>query len=267
MTHPTRSLFPGLATHSSGRIPGSTGLIVIRGNPTQPAVHLDPSWTSAERQKIVAALQQISASHITQTGLQVFTDSSSLQTGSPDVGFILRAFSQQSRKVIIVPTQPGNFIPDATRSGSDVRVGLAFDSNGNLDTFHFFTNTALSLSTYALPPAPAPGQSAIEKAPGYICLAHELVHAFRYLYGLAVPGDKDHEFYDPWGNRFKQRVYVEELRVIGLLGKELVSENSIRYDLGLNSRDAYASPTLPLDQQGVKPVSAAPSWWPDCPTP
>ena len=80
-----------------------------------------------------------------------------------------------------------------------------------------------------------------------------------------VPGN--HEFYDPSGNKFSQRVSLEELRVIGIDGPDQVSENRIRAEQGLGSREAYASPTIALDQQGVKPLSATPSWWPDCPTP
>ncbi len=98
-------------------------------------------------------------------------------------------------------------------------------------------------------------------------LAHELVHAFRILRGSVVGGARDHEFYDGFGNKFSERVKLEELLVVGIDGSEQVSENRIRSEQGLGSREAYASPTVALDKQGVKPLSdPPPSWWPDCPT-
>ena len=53
--------------------------------------------------------------------------------------------------------------------------------------------------------------------------------------------------------------------VVGIDGSEPITENSIRREQGVGARMAYASPSLPLDTQGVRPVSAAPPWWPNYP--
>jgi hypothetical protein len=226
--------------------------------PSRPVVFLDSSWAATERAKILAALQELTGDHLTQTGLEIFSDGLNRVAVNRKAGDQLtRGLQHPTNKVIIVPQQ-SSLIPETKQSGKDVQVELAFAS-GDLATFHFFTITGANV--------PGPGGNAIEKSPGFIPLAHELVHAFRMLRNAVVSGSRNHEFFDPSGNKFSELVRLEELRVVGIDGSEPVTENRIRAEHGLGSREAYASPTLPLDIQGVKPVSAPPPWWPDCPTP
>lgn len=273
----------GLAPYSTGRIPGALGSTlphrvaqrtqgslgrmrpgptqpvgVVRFDPTKPIAIVDASFTATEKQQVLAALQLMTDDQLKLTGTDLFADG----TGKPSSGLkvgqlLLRSLQYPTGKVTIAP-QSSSFIPDTKPNGTSSTVEVAF-SSGNLTTFHFFVITGAN--------TPGPGGNAIEKSPGFVCLAHELVHAYRILRNLRATGARDHQFADASGNQFTERASVEELTVVGIDGSEPVSENKIRAEHGLGSRSAYASPTLPLDKQGVKPVGANPPWWPDCPTP
>ncbi len=273
----------GLAIYGSGRLPGALGsrlplrvadrtrgvlgrsrtapprpVGVVRFDPTKPIATLDASFTPAEQAQVLAALQLFTDDQLKLTGTDLFADGTGKAASARKAGqLLMRGLQYPTGKVTIAP-QTGSFIPDTKPNGSSATVEVAF-SSGGLTTFHFFTITGAN--------TPGPGGNAIEKSPGYICLAHELVHAYRILRGLRASGARDHQFSDPAGILFTEHASVEELTVVGIDGSEPVSENLIRAEHGLGARSAYASPTLPLDKQGVKPVSAPPSWWPDCPTP
>jgi Effector protein len=250
----------GLAPYSSGRVPGPLGAgASVHLAPARPIVSLDSSWSPGEQAKILAALQELTGDLLTQTGLEIFSDGSSKVANRKTGETLLRGLQHPTRKVIIRPAT-GSMIPDTASSpgSSDVFVELTFVGK-DLATFDFFTITGAN--------ALGPGGNAIEKSPGFIPLAHELVHAFRMLRSVRLPGARNHEFFDPWGNKFTESVFLEELTVVGIDGSEPVTENRIRAEHRLGSREAYASPTFPLDMQGVKPASAPPPWWPNCPTP
>lgn len=247
----------GVNPGASTRSPQPVGTPQITLIPTRPVVYLDSSFSAAEQATIVAALQQISGDKLTQTGNAVFSDGLARITTRSKGTILVRGLQHATSKVYLVP-QTGSFIPDTKQAGTDVQVEVAF-SSGGLITFNFFTITGANV--------PGPGGNKIEKCPGYIPIAHELVHAFRMLRHAQVTGVHDHVFADPSGNQFRETVALEELRVTGMDGVEAISENAIRAEQGLGMRLAYASPDLPLDKQGVKPVGAQPSWWPDCPTP
>ena len=273
----------GLAPYATGRLPGPLGgrlplrvaqrtqgslgrmrpgpaqpVGVVKFDPTKPIATVDASFTATEKAQVLAALQLMTDDLLKLTGTDLFADGSGKPASSLKVGqLLLRSLQYPTGKVTIAP-QAGSLIPDTKPNGTSSTVEIAFAS-GNLATFHFFVITGAN--------TPGPGGNAIEKSPGYVCLAHELVHAYRILRGLRASGAKDRQFADAAGNQFTEHVSVEELTVVGIEGSEPVSENKIRAEHGLGSRSAYASPTLALDKQGVKPVSAQPSWWPDCPTP
>jgi Effector protein len=260
MPPPGRKPSPlGVNPTSSARPPGPLGTGgPITLAPTRPVLFMDSSFTATEQSQILAALQGMTDDKLTQNGTSIFADGLGKATTNHKTGqTLIRGLQHPTRKVILVP-QTSSFVPDTKQSGNDILVELAFAS-GNLATFHFFVITGTNAS--------GPGGNAIEKSPGYIALAHEMVHAFRMLRNGVVSGSKDNDFSDPSGNKFTEKVRLEELRVVGIDGAEPISENRIRAEQGLGSRIAYASPTLGLDKQGVKPVSAQPSWWPDCPTP
>jgi peptidoglycan hydrolase-like protein with peptidoglycan-binding domain len=241
--------------------PGSAASVTLQAG--LPIVFLGVGWLNAERAKILAALQQLTndALVLSPPGDRIFVDGSRSVASNRNTGqTLLRGLQHPTQKVIIVP-QTGSLIPDTTRSktrGNEILVELAF-TGADLATFAFFTITGANV--------PGPGGNGVEKSPGFVPLAHELVHAFRMLRNLFVGGSRNHEFFDPSGNRFVQNVFLEELTVIGIDGKEAITENRIRAEQGLGSRAAYASPAFALDIQGVRPVSAAPPWWPQYPVP
>ncbi|MBV8274369.1 MAG: hypothetical protein JO170_03785 [Verrucomicrobia bacterium] len=247
---------PGAAAGAHG---SSASLTLVVG---RPIVFLGIDWTTTERTKILAALQQLTSDALVLSGGgdQIFVDPSRSVAPNRNTGqTLLRGLQHPTRKVFIVPAT-GSFIPDTRPSGNDVLVELAFAS-GDLATFHFFTITGANV--------PGPGGNAVEKAPGFIVLAHELVHAFRMLRHVFVAGSRDNEFFDPSGKKFVERVFREELTVDGIDGSERITENSIRLEQGIGIKIAHASPSFRLDKQGVRPVpeSAAPPWWPDFPVP
>ena len=272
----------GLAPHATGRVPGPLGggvtlrvaqrtqgvlggrrrpaqpVGAVRFNPANPIATVDASFTATEKAQVLAALQLMTDDQLRLSGTDLFDDGTGKPASNLKVGqLLLRGLQYPTGKVTIAP-QSSSFIPDTKPNGNSSTVEVAF-SSGNLTTFHFFVMTGAN--------TPGPGGNAVEKSPGYICIAHELVHAYRILRGLQATGAKDHDFWDAAGDQFTEHASLEELTVVGIEGHEPVSENLIRAEHGLGSRTAYASPTLPLDKQGVKPVSTPPKWWPDCPTP
>jgi hypothetical protein len=259
----SRQSFQVLSGQKSGttRITATTATsaasLNVAVNPARPILFLDSSWTTMERTKILVALQQLTSDTVLMKGDEVFVDTSHSVPPNRNVGkALLRGLQHPARKVTIVPAK-GGLIPETKVSDNDALVEVAF-AGGDLATFHFFTITGANV--------PGPGGNAVEKSPGFIPLAHELVHAFRILRGHAAGGpSRDHEFFDPSGSKFIQRVFLEELIVVGIDGSEPISENRIRAEHGLGSREAYASPTFALDLQGVRPAGAKPSWWPDYP--
>lgn len=246
---------------------------VVNLTPTRPIVLLDQSWSSGEQGIILAALQQLTDDKLTLNGLQVFSDFSGTGSSKKIGEKLLRGLQDPNTKVIIAPQQ-SSLIPDTKKSGSDILVEAAFAS-GQLATFAFFTLMTVQVPTPGKSSSEWPTQSypRIDKDPGYIPLAHELVHAYRMLRSAVVSGSKTHEFEDPDGYRFSQTVSVEELTVVGIEGSYEVSENLIRKEQNLNANAAYCSPTIGLDMQGVRAISAPagkplpPTWWPNHPTP
>jgi hypothetical protein len=233
-------------------------IAAVRFNPANPIASLDSSFTTTEQGKVLAALQVLTDDKLRLNGTDLFSDGTGKATTSLKAGqMLLRGLQYPTGKVSIVP-QTGSFVPDAKPAGTGAIVEVAFAS-GDLATFHFFIITGAN--------TPGPGGNSVEKSPGYVILAHELIHAYRILRGLRVSGARDHQFWDPAGDQFAERVFLEELVVVGIDGTEPITENHIRAEHGLGTRAAYASPTVALDKQGVKPVSTPPSWWPDFPTP
>jgi hypothetical protein len=238
-------------------VQGSATSLSLAVVPARPIVFLDASWNPAERMKILVALQQLTGDALFMRGVEIFADTSRSVASNRHTGqTLLRGLQHPTQKVIIAPEQTGNPSPHTDRVGNDVVVQILF-AGGDLATFHFFTITGANV--------PGPGGNRVEKAPGFVPLAHELVHAFRMLRNLFVGGARDHEFFDPSANKFVEKVFREELTVDGIDGGQQITENRIRAEQGLGSREAHASPTFSLDGQGVKPVSAAPPWWPNYP--
>jgi len=249
-----------------GRLPGTLArnpapqrpAAAVQFTPTRPIAFLDSSFTALEQGKVLAALQVLTDDQLKLNGQDLYSDGSGKAASSVKTGqMLLRGLQYPTGKVTITP-QANSLIPDARPVGNSAFVEVAFAS-GDIASFHFFTSTGANV--------PGPGGNAVEKAPGYIILAHELVHAYRILRNLHLGGSRDHVFADPAGNQFTEKVFLEELIVVGIDGTEPVTENRIRLEHGLGTREAYASPTVALDKQGVKPVSTQPSWWPDYPTP
>lgn len=260
---------------STTRVPGPTlAGATVHAVATRPIVWLDSTWSAAEQAKLLAALQGLTDDKLTQTGLEIFTDLSGAGTGNRKVGeTLLRGLQHPTSKVIIVPLTT-SILPETRSAGSDILVEMTF-SGADLATFHFFNDFVVLVPTPGISSSQWPKSHipVIEKAPGWVPLAHELVHAFRMLRSVKVPGSRAHEFQDPDGYKYSMLVSLEELTVVGIDGAEPISENTIRAEQGLKARASYASPTAPLDLQGVKPISAPagkplpPVWWPICPTP
>jgi hypothetical protein len=252
----------------SGPKPGTTRITAttatsaaslnVAVNPARPILYLDHSWKYAERIKITAALQQLTRDEIYWKGDEVFVDPSHPHGVAPnlDVGTaLLRGLQHPAGKVTIVPLTTGGIVSSTDWSGNGAIVNLAVTSGGDFRLLDLFVSTGA-------------GKVAVEKCPGFILVGHELVHAYRMLRGhgrTAGGPSRDHEFFDPSGSKFIERVYLEELIVMGIDGSEPISENRIRAEHGLSSREAYASPDEPLDTQNVRPAGATPSWWPNCP--
>ena len=273
----------GLAPHSTSRVPGPLGgrlpggrlpgtlarnpapqlpSAAIKFTPTRPIAFLDSSFTPKEQAKVLASLQLLTDDQIKLNGLDVYSDGSGKVASKFKTGqTLLRGLQYPTGKVTITPNATTTF-PVTRPVGNDVFVDIPF-SSGNLSPFHFFTLTGATV--------PVQGASvnaqAVEKSPGYVSLAHELVHAYRILRKITISQSnfRDHLFGDPQGNQFTERVFLEELTVVGIDGTEPITENNVRLEQGLGARMAYASPTMSLALQSVKPVSAQPSWWPDYP--
>ena len=223
----------------------------------RPIVFLGSDWTDLERTKILALLQQLTSDALVLTGggNQIFVDPSRSVAPNRKLGqTLLRGLQHPTRKVVIVSAP--DFIP-STKEAKDPLVRLPLTTSGNVVSPRCFTITGANV--------PGPGGSTVEEAPGFICLAHELVHAFRILRGVVVSGSRDHAFSDPSGNKFVEHQAREEYIVDGIDGSEPITENSIRLEQGVGIKYAHASPSHPLDAQNVRPVSAAPPWWPNYP--
>lgn len=263
-------------TTTRGRIPGPLGVTPLSGQPflgakpagspapsptpsvtARPIVYLDPSWTPAEQGKILDVLQQLTDDKLKKVGDQVVFDG--LGSGAPQrkAGtLLLRGLQHPTTKVVIVP-QTSSLIPDTKKAGNDIQVELAFSSNGNFSRFDFFEIVLCTNSGDG---------GAVKEAEPFVVLAHELIHALRMLRNTKAGGSKEHPFIDEFHNAYKETVWMEELVVVGLEGNETISENAIRREHNIRHRAAYASPTVALDKQGVKPQGPQPSWWPDYPT-
>jgi hypothetical protein len=254
-----------------GRLPGTLArgpapkkpVAAWKFTPTSPIAFLDSSFSPKEQAKLLANLQLLTDDQLKLNGLEVYSDgsgtvASKLKTGQT----LLRGLQSPLHKVIITPNAAGS-ISSSTKWDSrsvDINVDLMFAS-GDVASFNFLTLTGATV------PVAGAGIDAdsVVKPPGYIVLAHELIHAYRLLRFLQLSGSKDHPFGDPQGNKFTEKVFTEELTVVGLDGTEPITENHIRVEQGIGVRVSYATTDQPFTSQGVTPVSAQPSWWPNYP--
>jgi hypothetical protein len=240
---------------------------VIALTPTRPICWLSASWSAAEQAVILAGLQALTDDHLTLNGFEVYSDFSA--TGPHAVGIkLVRGLQNPTTKVVIIPPR-GASIPETGRDGGDIVVEAAL-TNGQLAIFAFYTVQTLSVPTPGIPSNawPTQTQNNIEKAPGYIPIAHELVHAYRMLRSEFVSGNKTYDFVDPDGYTLHHTASLEELTVVGVEGSYEVSENLIRKEQGLSRNVAYVSASVSLVLQGVTAVAAPagkplpPTWWP-----
>jgi hypothetical protein len=219
-----------------------------------------------EQGKILAALQVLTDDRLKLTGLEVYSDGSGKVASKLKTGQTLLRGLQYPTGNVGITEQTGSVLPDTHYVGNNASVRLPF-SSGDISTFYFFTLVGRPVP----PPIRNVNAEDIEEAPGYIVLAHELVHAYRILRGINIPRDPAHskqvQFGDLQGNQFTVFESLEELTMIGMEGTDPITENNIRIEHWLGVRMAPVSLYGNLVLQGVKPVSAPPSWWPYYPIP
>jgi hypothetical protein len=241
---------------------------VIALTPTRPICWLSASWSAPNQTVILAGLQALTDDHLTLNGYEVYSDFSG--TGPHALGIkLVRGLQNPTIKVVIIPPR-GASIPETGRDGGDIVVEVALDGNGQLAIFAFYTLDTLHVPTPGIPSSawPTQTQHKIEKAPGYIPLAHELVHAYRMLRGQFVSGNKTYDFVDPDGYTLHHMAAMEELTVVGVEGSYEVSENLIRKEQGLAANMSYVCASISLVMQGVTATAAPtgqplpPTWWP-----
>jgi RHS repeat-associated protein len=95
--------------------------------------------------------------------------------------------------------------------------------------------------------------------PGFVGLAHELIHANRSMNGKAINyGVKVNYSCNTAGGLVECiPMPQEEYETVGLLGNEIITENNIRLEQGLNPRGAY---TLIAKPKPAKPVTNSMPW-------
>ena len=276
----------GLAPNSTGRVPGPLGGRTLGGRlpgtlargpapkkpvaawkftPTAPIVFLEASLSPKEQAIIFAALQALTDDQLRLNGLEVYSDGSGKVASKLTTGqTLLRGLQSPLPKVIITLNAAMTASPFTHWDGHyvDINVDL-YLQNGDIGSFNFFTLTGATV------PVPGGGIDAdsVVKPPGYIVLAHELTHAYYLLRFRHLQGSKDYLFGDPAGNKFKENAYVDEMAIIGIEGTELITENRMRLEHGIGIRVSHATTDLSFTSQGVTPVSAQPSWWPNYPHP
>ena len=234
-----------------GKLPGlSTPVVPPNFTPARPIVYLDASWVLRERDAIYHDLQTL-----TDDGLRLTPGGEVYSNGRGGVRLpvgtrLLRGVQHPDRRTFIIQAAtmwPMARINDTDKSRIDVEL--------NLEAYHFFTKSGVEVIV------------SVERAPTYIVLAHELVHAYHLLRNSTKGGSEEHHFFDDEQQEFHQTVDLEELATCGMLvrGNAPISENAVRQEHALRNRKSYASLTEDLEVQGVRPVGQQPTWWPRYP--